>query len=381
MEHLPVHLPDEAALGGPVQYRWMYVFERYMYHLKKMVKNKANIAGSIVAQCLNEEISTASATYFGKVRFTYTYEDVPNLFYHEGRVSGKATTRWLTDVDFTVLQTFMLLNCDVFEPYERMFDEFVMEANPNITSNDLQRAKDQHFAKWVKDFITNASETYEFPLWMLDFIQGPHRNYTSWPIYFSRGYCFHTHSHGQDKNTQYYGVYVRGTTETEYYGLIEEIMMIEYGGAVSLKAMIFKCKWFDTVVGRGMRKHKSGIVDVSPRGQYEKYDPFILSGNCDQVCFIPYPRVRRTNVTDWWACTKVLPRGVNETFEVALTALQDDTRNDVVAPSEMIRIESYVVEDDSGYDVLPVAPPNDEYVSEDELEDSCADSDSDSDSD
>lgn len=131
MEHLPVHLPDEAALGGPVQYKWMYVFERYMYHLKKMVKNKANIAGSIVAQSLNEEMSTASATYFGhpevieeasirgKIRFTYIYEDVPNLFYHEGRVSGKATTRWLTDVDFTVLQTFMLLNCDVFEPYER----------------------------------------------------------------------------------------------------------------------------------------------------------------------------------------------------------------------------------------------------------------------
>lgn len=28
MEHLPVHLPYEAKLGGPVQYRWMYVFER-----------------------------------------------------------------------------------------------------------------------------------------------------------------------------------------------------------------------------------------------------------------------------------------------------------------------------------------------------------------
>ena len=34
MEHLVVHLPDKAALGGPVQYRWMYPFERYMYHLK-----------------------------------------------------------------------------------------------------------------------------------------------------------------------------------------------------------------------------------------------------------------------------------------------------------------------------------------------------------
>ena len=28
MEHLPVHLAEEAQLGGPVQYRWMYPFER-----------------------------------------------------------------------------------------------------------------------------------------------------------------------------------------------------------------------------------------------------------------------------------------------------------------------------------------------------------------
>ena len=28
MEHLVIHLPTEAILGGPVQYRWMYPFER-----------------------------------------------------------------------------------------------------------------------------------------------------------------------------------------------------------------------------------------------------------------------------------------------------------------------------------------------------------------
>ena len=60
-----MHLPDEAALGGPVQYRWMYLFERYMYHLKKKVRNKAHIAGSIIFQCLTEEISRASAHHFG----------------------------------------------------------------------------------------------------------------------------------------------------------------------------------------------------------------------------------------------------------------------------------------------------------------------------
>ena len=28
MEHLAIHLPWEAKVGGPVQYRWMYPFER-----------------------------------------------------------------------------------------------------------------------------------------------------------------------------------------------------------------------------------------------------------------------------------------------------------------------------------------------------------------
>jgi len=28
IEHLPVHLPFEVKFGGPVQYRWMYPFER-----------------------------------------------------------------------------------------------------------------------------------------------------------------------------------------------------------------------------------------------------------------------------------------------------------------------------------------------------------------
>ena len=30
MEHLPVHLAYEAKICGPVQYRWMYPFERYV---------------------------------------------------------------------------------------------------------------------------------------------------------------------------------------------------------------------------------------------------------------------------------------------------------------------------------------------------------------
>ncbi|KAL0355742.1 UNVERIFIED_CONTAM: hypothetical protein Sradi_4021100 [Sesamum radiatum] len=35
MEHLPIHLAYEAKVGGPVQYRWMYPFERKFYEEKR----------------------------------------------------------------------------------------------------------------------------------------------------------------------------------------------------------------------------------------------------------------------------------------------------------------------------------------------------------
>ncbi|KAL0374152.1 UNVERIFIED_CONTAM: hypothetical protein Sradi_3330900 [Sesamum radiatum] len=64
MEHLLVHLPYEARVGGPVQYRWMYPFERFLCNLKKKVKNKAAVEASICEAYIVEEISTFTTHYF-----------------------------------------------------------------------------------------------------------------------------------------------------------------------------------------------------------------------------------------------------------------------------------------------------------------------------
>ncbi|CAA7043720.1 unnamed protein product [Microthlaspi erraticum] len=53
MEHLAIHLPREAALGGPVQYRWMYPFERFMFHLKKKVQSSSQ-RGEVTPTWLEE---------------------------------------------------------------------------------------------------------------------------------------------------------------------------------------------------------------------------------------------------------------------------------------------------------------------------------------
>jgi hypothetical protein len=40
MQHLLVHLPSKARVGGPVQYRWMYFVEQDLKRLKATISNK-----------------------------------------------------------------------------------------------------------------------------------------------------------------------------------------------------------------------------------------------------------------------------------------------------------------------------------------------------
>ena len=64
MMHLPVHLADEARLGGLVCYRWMYPVERYLRTLKGYVKNKARPEGSIAEGYISEECHTFCSRFF-----------------------------------------------------------------------------------------------------------------------------------------------------------------------------------------------------------------------------------------------------------------------------------------------------------------------------
>ena len=134
MEHLVIHLPRELELGGHMQYRWMYLYERYMFHLKKMVKNLSRVEGSIVAQFIRAETSNFAEHYFPEEvqtktrkparhedrgeRATY-YDMVPDIFTNVGRLSGKAKNRRLTEEEHSQLQTYLLTNCEDVLQYER----------------------------------------------------------------------------------------------------------------------------------------------------------------------------------------------------------------------------------------------------------------------
>ncbi|XP_021603851.1 uncharacterized protein LOC110608873 [Manihot esculenta] len=133
MEHLPVHLAYEARIGGPVQYRWMYPYERYNGILKKNIKNKAKVEGSIANAYLVEEASSFCAYYFeshvstrhrrvprnddGGVVEDQEIEGNLSIFKYPGRPIGQSKKRILTKDERNAAHLYILLNCEEVSPF------------------------------------------------------------------------------------------------------------------------------------------------------------------------------------------------------------------------------------------------------------------------
>jgi hypothetical protein len=64
MQHLLLHLPWEAKVGGPIQFRWMYSQERELKKLRATVCNKARVDGCIAEAFACKEIMNFSSMYF-----------------------------------------------------------------------------------------------------------------------------------------------------------------------------------------------------------------------------------------------------------------------------------------------------------------------------
>ena len=109
------------------------------------------------------------------------------------------------------------------------------------------------------------------------------------------------------KSTMNSGVSIRssngGSSEDDFYGLLNEIIEIEYPGPLMMRVVLFKCMWFDPV--KGMKVHtKFNLVEINYKKRYMKYESFVLAQQAIQVCYASYPSLKRDK-TDWWAVCKI----------------------------------------------------------------------------
>jgi hypothetical protein len=128
MQHLLVHLPYEAKIGGPQQYRWMYHIERALKKLRAMVGNKARVEGCIAEEFKLKEIAYFTSVYFAEhhnvnaptMRY-HVDEDIPcsdlQIFQWKGTTVGAFTAYHPTQEEQTSALLYMYSNMDEMEQY------------------------------------------------------------------------------------------------------------------------------------------------------------------------------------------------------------------------------------------------------------------------
>jgi hypothetical protein len=91
--------------------------------------------------------------------------------------------------------------------------------------------------------------------------------------------------------------------ETNYYGIIQNILEFNFAGNKTLKAVFFLCDWFDN--NNGIRQSQYGITEVKHKDRLRGHDNFILVHQCEQVYYMSYPNIK---FKAWWVVEKVNPR-------------------------------------------------------------------------
>jgi hypothetical protein len=129
MQHMILHLPWEALLGGTVQTRWQYGPERETKKLREMCGNKCKIEASIAEAVLKVEVSNFTTKYYDEniatrhnpvLRYNAADpKDVAQLsiFIGLGGKSSGTQKKCIKNQEWEEIHTYVLKSMDEVKPY------------------------------------------------------------------------------------------------------------------------------------------------------------------------------------------------------------------------------------------------------------------------
>eukprot|EP00261_Vitis_vinifera_P019765 XP_010650360.2 PREDICTED: uncharacterized protein LOC104879379 [Vitis vinifera] len=288
MIHLTVHLVREVRLCGPVYFRWMYPFERFMKVLKGYVRNRNHPEGCIVECYIAEEAIEFCTEYLSNVDAI----GVPSSTNVDHKVRAPIPGGHITEVDCNLLlqaHHYVLENTTIIQPYIEEHMKWLKLNNPRQSKRQkwLQEEHMRTFTHWLRKKVEVAIADKE-PIsktlrWMA---HGPTHYVAKYHGYVINGCQYNTNDRDELRVTQNSGVSIVATTmqissakdknpvfgELCFYGIITEIWDIDY---TMFRIPVFKCNWVDNK--SGIKVDEFGLTLVDFTKMAHKSDPFILA--------------------------------------------------------------------------------------------------------
>ncbi|XP_042950344.1 uncharacterized protein LOC122282460 [Carya illinoinensis] len=322
MVHLAIHLPEEALLCGPVQYRWMYPFERYLGKFKRYVRNRARPEGSIAEAYIHLECLTFCSMYLHDIESRYNQEerniDVPvggsssiicpslSVFSQKIRLLGTAISHKLEDT---------LIAKAICEHYKKIKEE---------DQNNVERRHQSQFPSWfrshVRELRANSPNDITDDIYAL--ACGPDPWVASYAGCIMNGIRFHTKERERHRRTQNSGVVVNGEHQglpMDFYVVLHDIIELRYMGWH--KVYLFSCAWWDVGDPRRGIRVKDHLTSVNTARQWYKDEPFALACQVCQVFYLKDPTLGGS----WNVVHKITNRNF---YNIQSMTLEEDESND-----------------------------------------------------
>ncbi|CAL8116200.1 unnamed protein product [Prunus armeniaca] len=289
MMHVMVHLPEEALLAGPVNYRWMYPIERLLGELKKSVRNRAKPEGSIVEAWVQYESLTFCGMYLKDVETVFNRpqcnhdggmrNEKLSVFAQSARPFGDPGRGESFSInDMEVAHWFVLNNCDENMGYLYEHEEMMKREHPSHLVAQKHR---ELFPQW---FLDSSDELYNLAFGPIraELFSGCNVN----------GVKFLAEARDDKLCTQNSGVHVPSggeSTDIDFYGKLTTVVQLLYKDRYQV--IMFKCRWFDTNPNRpGSVKIDHGLLSVNMNRTWYDDDPYILANMATQIVYLDDPK-------------------------------------------------------------------------------------------
>lgn len=165
-----------------------------------------------------------------------------------------------------------------------------------------------------------------------DLAYGPNYDVISYDGFYANGCRFHTLDSTIGLTTYNSGVMVKGSCYGEdnlnYYGVLREVLEIEYPMQRPNKIFLFKCDWYDPERGVVIDPF-TGIVDVIPGKYIRRFEPFVLASQVDQICYVPSVGKKRKRDERLTVLQKMTRAYVENNF---VREEERETHNDLLVP-------------------------------------------------
>ncbi|XP_040960172.1 uncharacterized protein [Gossypium hirsutum] len=284
MIHLIIHLPMEAKLGGPVQYRCMYPIERYLMGLKASVRNRVYPEGSIPEGYIVSKCLTFCSRYFS---------DMETIFSRPPRnIDGNIQKQYIFSSGGRLISTMNTKILDMRSLAQENHYEFFESEQAAYGGIQISKLTDdkwlvETFPKWLAKQIPKI-EVEHVDADIIALARGPHKVVSTYDGLIINGFRVHTKKHEQHRKTQNSGVMVFADGRNYYCNCIE---IIELNYCERFWVIMLRCDWVNIKSPRSMKNDANGFIMVKFSKliltvNRDSDDPYILASQAKKVFYV-----------------------------------------------------------------------------------------------